>query len=48
MNQPPATTPAEKNIETGSAALLDINSIGISFGGLKAVQDFSLQLPAAA
>lgn len=47
MNQPPATTPAEKNIETGSAALLDINSIGISFGGLKAVQDFSLQLPAA-
>src|SRR3990172_1729930 len=26
-------------------ALLDVDRIGISFGGLKAVRDFSLQLP---
>ena len=27
------------------AALLDVRGINISFGGLKAVQNFSLQLP---
>ena len=47
MTKPPAITTAEKKTATGSEALLDINSIGISFGGLKAVQNFSLQLPAA-
>ena len=29
----------------GSAPLLDVRKIGISFGGLKAVQEFSLALP---
>jgi len=33
---------------TASPPLLDIRGLGISFGGLKAVQDFSLQLPAGA
>ena len=47
MTKPPAITTAEKKTATGSGALLDINAIGISFGGLKAVQNFSLQLPAA-
>ena len=47
MNRPSATPTAEKKTATGTDALLDINAIGISFGGLKAVQDFSLQLPAA-
>lgn len=36
-----STTPVD------SKALLDVDAIGISFGGLKAVQDFSLQLPSA-
>lgn len=40
MTKPPAITTAEKKTATGSEALLDINSIGISFGGLKAVQNF--------
>ena len=32
---------------SGSEALLDVREIGISFGGLKAVQKFSLRLPRA-
>ena len=32
---------------SGSDALLDVREIGISFGGLKAVQKFSLRLPPA-
>ena len=32
---------------SGSDALLDVREIGISFGGLKAVQKFSLRLPRA-
>lgn len=47
MSKPPVVTTAKKKTAAGSEALLDIDSIGISFGGLKAVQDFSLQLPAA-
>lgn len=47
MNKPNAkATPVAKSA-TDADALLDINAIGISFGGLKAVQDFSLRLPAA-
>jgi branched-chain amino acid transport system ATP-binding protein len=38
MNQP----------QSASAALLDVQSVSIAFGGLKAVQDFSLSLPAGA
>jgi branched-chain amino acid transport system ATP-binding protein len=34
--------------KTSSQALLDVDGIGISFGGLKAVQQFSIQLPAGA
>lgn len=33
--------------KNGSVGLLDVDAIGISFGGLKAVDGFSLQLPAA-
>ena len=47
MNPPGATTSPVEKSAVGSEALLDINAIGISFGGLKAVQEFSLQLPAA-
>ena len=36
-----------KKSENGSMALLDVDAIGISFGGLKAVDNFSLKLPAA-
>lgn len=36
-----------KKSENASMALLDVDAIGISFGGLKAVDNFSLQLPAA-
>lgn len=41
------TTIAVAGPASGSEALLHIDAIGISFGGLKAVQGFSLQLPAA-
>ncbi len=39
----------KKEVHVGAALkpLLDVNAIGISFGGLKAVQEFSLQLPTA-
>ena len=47
MNKPAAKTTAVAKSASGAEALLDIKAIGISFGGLKAVQDFSLQLPAA-
>ena len=41
---------APSNVSTSSTAnpvnpLLDVSGIGISFGGLKAVQNFSIQLP---
>ena len=47
MNTPAANTTVTGRQSADFRALLDINAIGISFGGLKAVQDFSLQLPAA-
>ena len=47
MTKSVTTTTAAGKPGAGSQVLLDINAIGISFGGLKAVQDFSLQLPAA-
>lgn len=47
MSTRASTTATKGTPATDSGVLLDINSIGISFGGLKAVQDFSLQLPAA-
>ena len=31
--------------QTNGQALLDINGIGISFGGLKAVQNFTMRIP---
>jgi len=46
MNASSAGTAAEAS-STGAETLLDVNAIGISFGGLKAVQQFSLQLPSA-
>ena len=39
---PPATT---SSAVQSADALLDVDQIGISFGGLKAVQNFSLKLP---
>ena len=47
MNSSASSQASTGTPATVSQALLDIKSIGISFGGLKAVQDFSLQLPAA-
>ena len=47
MNVPTSKTLDGKNPQNGSAALLDVDAIGISFGGLKAVDGFSLQLPTA-
>ncbi len=47
MNTSREKTAAVSKSTPSSEALLDISAIGISFGGLKAVQDFSLQLPAA-
>ena len=52
MNTPAVTKSAglqstQQQLTEGSPALLDVSEIGISFGGLKAVQAFSLQLPAA-
>ncbi|MEJ7593963.1 MAG: ATP-binding cassette domain-containing protein [Planctomycetaceae bacterium] len=47
MTKSVTTTTATGRAEAGSQVLLDINALGISFGGLKAVQDFSLQLPVA-
>ena len=47
MNKPAVTGTSEIPLAAGSTALLDVNAIGISFGGLKAVQEFSLQLPSA-
>ena len=47
MNNPALNLTVTRRPAADSRALLDVNSIGISFGGLKAVQDFSLQLPAA-
>ncbi len=46
MNAPhrPATAPSSAKF-AAAPSLLDIDRIGISFGGLKAVQNFSLQLP---
>ena len=43
MIQPPAT----KSSASAADALLNVSEIGISFGGLKAVQQFSLRLPPA-
>jgi branched-chain amino acid transport system ATP-binding protein len=47
MNKSAARTNSAAKVSSREEALLDINAIGISFGGLKAVQGFSLQLPAA-
>ena len=47
MNLPTSKTLDSSKAQNGLAALLDIDAIGISFGGLKAVDGFSLQLPAA-
>ncbi len=47
MNKPNVKTAAVAKSAPDADALLDIRAIGISFGGLKAVQDFSLRLPAA-
>lgn len=44
---PAATESAPGRSATVPDALLDVNAIGISFGGLKAVQEFSLQLPSS-
>jgi branched-chain amino acid transport system ATP-binding protein len=46
MNASSAETAVEAS-SRGAETLLDVNAIGISFGGLKAVQEFSLQLPSA-
>lgn len=46
-NTPAATPTATGRPAISSETLLNIDAIGISFGGLKAVQEFSLQLPAA-
>ena len=46
-NTPAATPTATGRPALSSETLLNIDAIGISFGGLKAVQEFSLQLPAA-
>jgi len=45
VNEPAAKVEVESR--SAQKPLLDVNAIGISFGGLKAVQEFSLQLPAA-
>ena len=47
MNVPTSATLDNKESENGSTALLNVDAIGISFGGLKAVDGFSLQLPTA-
>ena len=47
MNVPTSKTLDSQKSLNDSAALLDIDAIGISFGGLKAVDGFSLQLPKA-
>lgn len=52
MNKPAVTSSADvqstqQQLREEAPALLDVNAVGISFGGLKAVQAFSLQLPAA-
>jgi len=47
MNVSTSKTLDSKKSENGSTALLDVDAIGISFGGLKAVDGFSLQLPTA-
>jgi branched-chain amino acid transport system ATP-binding protein len=41
----PANLPSGGPAATGQTAILEIERIGISFGGLKAVQQFSLRLP---
>ena len=47
MKHSPTQTMVSQDRVPVSAALLDVDAIGISFGGLKAVEEFSLQLPAA-
>ena len=47
MNPHAAANPDANQPARVSGALLDVNAIGISFGGLKAVQEFSLRLPSA-
>jgi branched-chain amino acid transport system ATP-binding protein len=42
---PPQNSPSRKPVAANDRALLDVEKIGISFGGLKAVQHFSLSLP---
>jgi len=47
MKMPATSTSTAKDSGSASDTLLNVDAIGISFGGLKAVQEFSLQLPAA-
>jgi len=47
MNSPTAAGVPSPQTGPTSEFLLNVTSIGISFGGLKAVQEFSLQLPSA-
>lgn len=47
MNTPTKNTRAENKSANVESSLLDVDAIGISFGGLKAVDSFSLKLPQA-
>jgi branched-chain amino acid transport system ATP-binding protein len=46
--QSPSEKPAGPDATSSGATLLDVRRIGISFGGLKAVENFSISLPQAA
>jgi len=48
MSVPSKSTSGETNSSAAKIPLLDVEGIGISFGGLKAVQKFSVRLPQGA